>query len=96
MSEEGTIRERGGELVIWGDEDGEVWFAQGHVAGVTMSLGVVALEVECVGEGEAPGLHDLGEVEHFFARTEGADDETMIVCDEGDEGAEPYSRLSRK
>ena len=80
---------------LWDDGDGDQWFCPGHIEPDLFCAAVLEFETDHGCAVDEPPT--LGEVSHYWAReTDPLDDEaTLEICDEGTEGARPYTTASR-
>lgn len=87
------------EPYVWGDEDGENWFADAHLDHAEMLIRAKAHEEEC-GTLEDSQLH-LASIEstvcgQFYAKSDPDDEERWLPCMPRAEGASPMTQLYMK
>lgn len=81
-------------VYLWSDEEGDRWFAEGHVEFDDMLAGAIDFEIEC---GETMEPHQFAtQVIHRWKKTDPENpEEEFLFCGQSDEGAEPITVLER-
>lgn len=84
------------KLIVWDDEDGNC-YAEGHHEPGPFLEAVDAYVAECGLTDELAQngiIYIAANVDHLWGRENPDDDEHWFLCDEGDQGAEPFTRVT--
>lgn len=78
---------------IWGDEDGDRWFAEGHWPLDVMREAVIRFEREVGGFGLTAENFTEARVSHYWIREDPEDEERFDVSPEPSEGFRPATTI---
>lgn len=80
---------------VYGDEDGDSWFATGHITAKEMVTAAMDWEAE-VADPIEESEFDLSSHSNYYVVPDPNNDERYLVVDKDHAGAEPMTMIRRK